>query len=409
MIHNRYQQSGGEDSVFQSEAEVLSDAGHTILRYERDNRELDHGAANCSTLLNAASLAANTIWSGKSYRELLQSTGHDQPGRPDVAHFHNTLPLISPSAHWACKENAIPVVQTLHNYRLLCPAATFLRDGQVCESCLGKALPWPGVVHGCYRNSRAASGVLAAMLAVHRAMHTWTKTVDIFIALSEFAKAKFVQGGLPAAKIVVKPNFVYPDPGGGADPSDIAIFVGRLSEEKGLPTLVAAWQLLAKRIPLRIIGDGPLRAELETRVNRCNIAGIYFEGRLPPTEVVAAMKQARFLILPSQCYENFPMAIAEAFACGTPVIASRHGAAAEIVEDGRTGLLFQAGDAGDLAAKVDWAATHSSQMKRMGFAARAEFEKKYTAKANLERLLEIYARAISPGGVRNTAAVCAHA
>ena len=386
-VHNRYREIGGEDFVVRSEADILSSAGHIVMRYERDNREIEKPAFSA-----AASLALQTIWSRKSYREVSRIA---RGKKPDVAHFHNTLPLISPSAHWACKRNAVPVVQTLHNYRLLCPAATFLRAGKVCELCLGKAIPWPGVVHACYRDSRAASAAVASMLSIHRLLHTWTAAVDVFIALSEFAKTKFVAGGLPAEKIHVKPNFVYPDPGAGADPSDFALFVGRLSPEKGPATLLAASGLLGGRVPLRMIGDGPLRAQLQSQASREGLSTIRFEGALPREKVFDAMKRSRFLVVSSECYENFPMAIVEAFACGVPAIVPDLGACAEIVADGCTGLRFNAGDAADLAAKIEWAWTHPLRMREMGLAARAEFAAKYTAPRNLRMLLEIYERVIS--------------
>src|SRR5665213_941237 len=406
VLHNRYRESGGEDSVVRSETEALAAAGHTVLRYERDNREIAGDTGNSIAMfLSHSRLAAETIWSSKSYREVCTIARCD---RPDVAHFHNTLPLISPSAHWACKNNGLAVVQTLHNYRLLCPVGTFLRDGQPCESCLGKAIPWPGVVHSCYRNGRAATGGVDGMLAAHRAIHTWNRTMNVFIALSEFAKAKFVQGGLPATKIKVKPNFVHPDPGGDADPSDFALFVGRLSEEKGLRTLMSAWALLGNRIPLVIMGDGPLQMDLRAQASRSGLAHVHFGGRAEREKVVAAMKRARFLILPSECYENFPMAVAEAFACGTPAIVSNGGAAAEIVEHGRTGWHFERGNPAELAAKVEWAWNHPARMREMGSAARAEFRAKYTAERNIKMLLDIYEHAGSYDA-EHIAPICANA
>lgn len=382
VLHNRYRHRGGEDLVVNSEEQILSIAGHTVLRYERDNLEIQ-----APTLLGEGSLAIDTIWSRKSHRDVFRIARKE---KPDVAHFHNTLPLISPAAYWACKEAAIPVVQTLHNYRLLCPAATFLRDGKVCESCLGKRVPWPGAIHACYRNSRIASGVVSVMLTIHGALHTWTKAVDMYIALSEFSKKKFVEGGLPAAQIRVKPNFVHPDPGDDADPTDFALFVGRLSEEKGLSTLLATWRLLGNRMPLRIVGDGPLNAELEADAGRSGLSCIHFEGRLARKEVFAVMKRARFLVVPSECYENFPMAIVEAFACGVPVIAFRLGAVEELVDSGRTGLLCTSNDPEDLAEKIKWAWAHPGELREMGRAARREYEMKYTAERNYELLKHIY-------------------
>lgn len=391
FVHNRYQQAGGEDEVFRAEVELLRAAGHEVIEYTRTNDEI---ALN--GFVSRARLAAATIWSQASYRVLRELIVRE---KPDVAHFHNTLPLISPAAYYACREAGVPVVQTLHNYRLLCPAATLYRDGRVCEECAGKAVPWPAVRHGCYRSSRAATATVTTMLAVHRALGTWRDKVDLYIALSEAARRKFVEAGLPAEKIVVKPNFIHPDPrslrsaqaGPAEGPGEYALFVGRFWPEKGVRTMLAAWKRLP-HIPLEVVGDGPERAEMEALA--AGLQHARFRGRLSREQTGAAMKRARFLVFPSEWFECFPMTILEAFACGVPVIASRVGAMEEIVTDGRTGLHFTAGDAADLAAKVEWAWTHPREMQAMGRAARAEYEARYTADRNYEMLMDIYRRAI---------------
>lgn len=385
LAHNRYQQAGGEDVVFAAESELLRRAGHPVIEYVRDNDEIP-----ARGFLSRLRLASDTIWAHASVRDLRTLLRRE---RPDVAHFHNTLPLISPAAYYACREVGVPVVQTLHNYRVICPVALLYRDGHVCEDCLGR-LPWPGVVHGCYRGSRAATAAVAAMLAVHRALGTWRDRVDCYVALTEFARGKFAEGGLPPAKIVVKPHFVHPDPGQATSPGEYALFVGRLTEGKGLRTLLAAWKQLRGPVPLRIVGDGPLRKEMEGEASRAALSAVRFFGRLVGKETITAIKQARFFVFPSEWYEGFGLSMIEAFACGVPVIASRLGAMAEIVDDRRTGLHFTAGDPDDLAAKVDWAWSHPREMKEMGRAARAEYEAKYTAERNYPMLMEIYRGAI---------------
>lgn len=241
-----------------------------------------------------------------------------------------------------------------------------------------------------------ASGVVAAMLTTHRALGTWARGVDVYIALTEFARRKFMEGGLPAEKIVVKPNFVHPDPGPGEGKGGYALFVGRLSPEKGVRTLLRAWERL-KGIPLKIVGDGPLQAEMEDLVRGGGLEGVEMLGRRPREEVLGLMREAGVLVFPSECYENFPMTVAEAFACGLPVVASRLGAMAGIVEDGRTGLLFAPGDAEDLAAKVAWLFSHPEELARMRREARAEYEAKYTAERNYQLLMEIYGQALEAG------------
>lgn len=376
-VHSRYQIRGGEDECCEAETSLLQAMGHSIEVYQENNKRIAE--------LGRMQLALKTVWSAEAYKTLrhrLVEQTHD------VVHVQNFFPLISPSVYYAAKAAKVPVVQTLHNYRLLCPNALFFRDGHICEDCLGKPVPWPGVFHACYRSSWAASGATAAMLAGHRAIGTWSKMVNIYIALTEFARQKFIQGGIPAEKIVVKPNFVYPDLGVGNGQGGYALFVGRLSVEKGLDTLLAAWKRLEKTIPLKIVGDGSLTSKVTEAATQLD--HVEWLGRKPLEEVYALMGKAMFLIFPSNWYETFGRVAVEAFAKGTPVIAANIGAIAESVEHGRTGLLFRPGDAEDLADKVEWALAHPAQLAQMRQEARREFETKYTAQENYRRLMEIY-------------------
>jgi glycosyltransferase involved in cell wall biosynthesis len=386
IIHNSYQQPGGEDAVVVAERQLLMAHGDTVIEYRRHNDELQ-GQSKFRAIL----AGTDAIWSPASHRALGELLTRE---KPEVAHIHNIFPLISPSAYYACAESGVPVVQTLHNYRLLCAAATFLREGRVCEGCLGPSLPWPGVVHACYRDSRLATAAVAGMLVTHRALHTWKKKVNAYIALSEFARNKFIEGGLPSERIVVKQNFVHPDPRPKGGKGQYALCVGRLSEEKGIRILLSAWSALALSAPLRIAGDGPLREEVVSEIARRQLKQADLLGPLPTQDIFRWMHGARFLVFPSVCFENFPLAVAEAFACGLPVIASRLGAMQEIVADGKTGLHFTPGDPQDLAAKIEYAWTHPEEMQAMGQAARAEYEAKYTAEHNYQQLMRIYARAI---------------
>ncbi|OUL26027.1 glycosyl transferase family 1 [Nostoc sp. RF31YmG] len=379
-VHNLYQIRGGEDESRQAEENMLREMGHEVTVYEEHNDRI--------AKMNQLQVASRTIWSQEAY-QIIQRKLKEQP--QDIVHVQNFFPLISPSIYYAAKAEGVPVVQTLRNYRLLCPNGLFFRDGKVCEDCLGKFLPLPGVIHSCYRESRAASAAVATMLTVHRTLRTWTKMVDVYIALTEFARQKMIQGGLPAEKIVVKPNFVHPDPGLGKGRGGYALFVGRLSVEKGLDTLLAAWEKLAGKIPLKIIGDGPLSAEVIAATKR--IPQVEWLGRRPMSEVYTLMGEAMFLIFPSKWYETFGRVAVEAFAKGTPVIASNIGAIAELVDSGRTGLHFSPGDAEDLAAKVEWSLANQAQLSEMRQEARTEFVAKYTADKNYEQLIEIYAKA----------------
>jgi exopolysaccharide biosynthesis WecB/TagA/CpsF family protein len=394
LTHNSYQQAGGEDAVVAAEAALLAERGHEVITYRRSNEEL-----NGEGLIGQAVAGLRTTWSSRSYREIAQLLKKD---KPDIAHFHNTFPLISPAVYYACEEIGVPVVQTLHNYRLLCPASTFLRDGKVCEECLRLPVAWPGIAHGCYRASRRATAAVAAMQIAHRAMRTWQTKVNVYIALSEFARGKFIEGGLPGDRIVVKPNFVAGNFKPQAAPGKYAVFVGRLSEEKGAQVLLSAWRTMQTAVPLRIIGGGPLLEKLSREIKESSLPWVELAGRITPEEVRLMMLEARFLVSPSICYENFPLAVAESFACGVPVIASRLGSMAEIVQDGVTGLHFEAGNVTDLAAKAEWAWNHSEELARMGLAARAKYEANYTSDINYERLLEIYHRAMAQRARRPT-------
>jgi glycosyltransferase involved in cell wall biosynthesis len=307
-------------------------------------------------------------------------------------HCTNTFPLISPSAYYAARSQGVAVVQSLRNYRQLCPGGLLLRDSAVCEDCLGKWFAAPAVRHGCYRGSRMASAVVAGMTTWHRMLGTWSSAVDLYFTLTEFAKSRFVAAGWPAEKIVVKPNFIDPDPGIGSGDGGYAVFVGRLSPEKGVGTLLEAWRKLESPLPLKIIGQGPLAEE----VQRFSQEHPHVEllGQKPLAEVLQIIGRASFLVMPSIWYETFGRTIIEAFAKGTPVIASRLGAMAELVDDGSTGLLFTPGDADDLAGKVHQLKVNPEQRQALRRAARSEYERHYTADLNHEQLLAIYQRAI---------------
>jgi glycosyltransferase involved in cell wall biosynthesis len=313
--------------------------------------------------------------------------------KPEIVHVHNTFMMISPSIYSACREANVPVVQTLHNYRLLCPAATLFRKGKVCEECIGGSL-WPSVKYGCYRASRLTTAVVATMLTSHRLLGTWERHVTCYVALTEFSRGKFIEGGLPPGKIFVKPNFVSPDPFARTGIGDYALFVGRLSPEKRVTTVLAAWKRLPPSIPMKVIGGGPDRTQLEAQAAESGLTNVQFLGHMPREKTLAAINNARFLVFSSEWYENFPVTIAEAFACCTPVVASNLGAMKEIVSGGRTGLLFSPGDSEDLSQKVEWAWSHPDEMRVMGIEARREYESKYTAEKNYTLLMEIYQRAL---------------
>jgi glycosyltransferase involved in cell wall biosynthesis len=389
LVHNSYQQPGGEDVVFDQERQLLERAGHQVVLFRRSNFEVSsYRGAKQLILLQKA------IWNNDargSFAELLRSE------KPDVVHVHNTWAMISPSIYSACLEAGVPVVQTLHNYRLLCPVGTFFRNGKICEECMDHSM-WRSIRYGCYRESRVHTAGVGLMLAVHRRRHTWRREITSYIVLTEFARQKFIQGGFPEEKLFVKPNFVYPDPKQRVGDGSYALFAGRLSPEKRVSTLLQAWTHLRSRVPLVIVGGGAQRDELEKEAIRDNLTMVEFRGLLTREQTLATLKNARFLIFSSEWYETFGLTMVEAFACGVPVICSRMGAMQEIVDDGRTGLHFAPGDGADLAEKVEWAWNHPEQMRQMGEEGRREYERKYTAAQNYPRLLEIYEQAIAAHG-----------
>lgn len=379
VAHNAYQHRGGEDSVVEAEVALLRSRGHDVATYFRHNDDIGG--------ISRVAAVRQTLWSSRTTHDLAELV---RSFRPDVIHSHNTFPLISPSLYWAAAQAGVPVVQTLHNFRLMCLNGLFLRDGRVCEDCLGH-LPWRGVVRKCYRNSGAVSGVLAGTLALHRGLGTYRNKVARYIALNDFCRRKFIEGGLPAERIVVKPNFVdFPAPETLSRQG--LLFVGRLSAEKGVATLAQAAGLLPDA-RLRMAGEGPQAALLD------GVSGVVRLGSLSGAAVRQAMNTAVALMMPSIWYENFPRTIVEAFACGLPVIASRIGALTDLVSDGQTGLLFEPGNPHDLADKMAWALANPERMADMGRKARAQYEEQFSAGENYRVLMGIYNNVIRNGRV----------
>lgn len=382
VVHNRYQQRGGEDVVVEAETALLRAHGMQVSEYRRDNDEL----TGLSPLANAAAALA-TVWSAQAARDI---AGLCAQRRPDLIHFHNTYPLISAAPYWTAARRAIPVVQTLHNFRLLCPQAMLLRQGRACLACVGR-LPWRAVVHGCYHGSALRSGVAATALSAHRLLGTYRRRVGAYIALSHFSRELFIAGGLPAARLHVKPNFVSDFGAPPAGPRSGGLFVGRLSEEKGVAVLLAAMALLGpERCRLRLAGDGPMAGLVRQQ------APAQWLGALAPGQVRLQMQRSLFLVAPSTCLETFGLAVIEAFACGLAVIGSAHGGVGELIEDGVTGLLVAPGDAADLAQKIRWALDHPQAMVNMGLAARARYLQHYTPQRNFQQLQAIYRTLLTP-------------
>jgi glycosyltransferase involved in cell wall biosynthesis len=378
QVHNYYQWEGGEDTVVAAERWLLESAGHTVELYAVDNAAISSVMAKARTFRNVVYNDGARI----AFSKTLSSF------RPDIVHVHNFFPLLSPSIYDAAAESNIPVVQTLQNFRTICAGATMFRDGQACELCLD-GRPYRAVVYRCYRGSILGSLAVANMIAYHRRKGTWSTAVTRYIALTSFARDKFIEAGFPPERIVIKPNFIA-DPGPPAEHGrEGALFVGRLSAEKGADVLLRAWPDVD--YPLRILGDGPELATLRRRAS----SRILFEGHVGRDRVQAAMQTARFLVLPSLWYEGLPMTVIEAFANGLPVVASRLGALPELIEDGVTGCLFAPGDVSALAAATNELLRDPKRLRAMSIAARERYESLYKPERNRDLILSVYADAIA--------------
>ncbi len=363
---------------------VLKAFGHEVIEYTRSNQEIDNYG-----LLKKIAVPLNAIWSWKAYNDICNLI---DTHKPDIAQFCNTFLMISPAAYYACQKKGVPVIQSLDNQRLMCPGGSFFRKGAMCEDCLGKIPAWPGIVHACYRKSYLQTAMVAALVAFHTRKKTWKTVVDRYLVATEFYKKKFIAAGLPEEKLVVKPHFVYPDPGIRLEQKGrYALFIGRFDPEKGIETLISAFKQV-KEIPLKMRGKGRLLDEVNTRIQKENITNItLILEKLEKNELFDLIKGAQFLVFPSEgYYETFGLVMIEAFACGVPVIASRIGVIEEIVCDKKTGLVFEPGNADDLKEKLTWAHSHPDKIAEMGRNARKEFETKYTAGKNIESLMAVY-------------------
>jgi glycosyltransferase involved in cell wall biosynthesis len=378
VAHNRYRQSGGEDGVFENEVKLLAASGHNVHTLVVSNDGV-------VSFLDMALTAFRTVENPVGIAAMVHAIDRS---RPDIVHVHNFFPLLSPGIYKACRRAGIAVVQTLHNYRPICASGQLFRGGQVCQLCLHGSPIW-GLAHRCYRGSIIGSAAVTRMIAVHRWRKTWQNDVDRFIVLTEFGRRIFVNAGFPNKRIDVKPNFLE-DPGEPPDiPRNGVLFVGRLSPEKGVAVLIDASSRYG--FPLRIIGDGP---EIRTLRSRAG-ANVKFLGSMSRNAVLDEMTHAAVVAVPSLWYEGFPLVVIEAFACATPVVASRIGALAEVIEDGKTGLLASAGSSIELGECLMQILKSPRLSRRLGLSARQTFLRRYTPTINLKMIEAIYQRALS--------------
>lgn len=389
LVHNFYgsEAPSGENRVFESERRLLAERGNDVFEYVRHSDQIRAQGA-----LGVVKGALSVPWNPWSISEIRRCiAGY----RPDVVHVHNTFPLISPGVFHAVKE--VPKVLTLHNFRIFCPAGIPMRDGRVCTECIDRRSSWPSLMHGCYRDSRIATLPLAFSVALRRHVHTWDSHVDAFISLTEFQRNLMVTGGLPRRLIHVKPNFYAGNPRcvEWEARRHSVVFVGRLTAEKGVENLVRAWIKWGPESPeLRLVGDGELRMRLESLAKQHPCVPIRFLGQVTPDVAQNEIANARLLVLPSECYEGFPMVIAEAFAHGTPVAVSSLGPLASIVSVGVNGGVFEPGSPDSLARVVGALWAEDGHLKALGLGARRSFEELYSEGRNYRMLMDVYASAI---------------
>ncbi|HZG84930.1 glycosyltransferase [Paenibacillus sp.] len=386
LVHNYYQQPGGEDKVVAQELEMLRTNGVVANLYSVHNNKIKNESSFKKVLTGI-----ETIWSPSEYSNIKKVI---MDLKPDVVHVHNFFPLISPSIYYLCKQMGIPVVQTLHNYRLLCPGATFLREGKVCEECLQGSV-FNSIKYGCYRKSRTQTISVASMIQFNKMLGTWSQKVNKYIALTEFAKNKFVEGGLPGHLISVKPNFIKPVNSDLLNPypgTTYLLYVGRISAEKGVENLLKAWKLFDLRgsLQLVIVGEGPDKEYLEKKYASDNVIFAGSQGR---DSVLQHMAHAKYLIVPSVWYEGFPMTIVESYSVGTPVICSKIGSLAEIVKEEKTGFQFIHDDLQSLIGTLKKALSYE-KYEELRVNVSKVFNTRYTEKVNFEAIMNIYHEAL---------------
>lgn len=387
ILHNLHRtgSASGDDIVFKKEKELLKSHGHDVIGLNPSNDQF-----NKSNFFQKALIALQAPWSFSSFKKVKEIISKE---KPDIVHIHNIFPFLSPSMYYAANAAQTSVIQTLHDFRFLCPMAFFMRGGVICEECKhGSSLR--SIRYGCFKDSFVQTIPVALMIELHRKLNTFKKKIDHYICLTESQKEIYLSAGFDDNKISIKPNFIEDTSATNENIlGEYAVFIGRIGEEKGVKPLINAWKYL-QDFQLKIVGDGPKLGEYKKYADNLGLKSIEFMGYKEHNECMAILDKARFLIMPSIWYETFGLTIVEAFSHKKPVVASRLGAMADIVDDGRTGLLFKAGGPEDMAKKVKWLWDDPEKCIQMGENARKEYEERYTPEINYESLMNIYNEAI---------------
>ena len=382
FIHNKYLFSGGEDEVVRSEKELLEKNGHQVILYERKNDEINQ----YSLWKKIRFIVKDSLLSNITYNDVSTILKKE---KPDCVHIHNIFLVVSPSVYKACQDQNIPVIQTLHNYRFICPAGTMYRDGQICQECITKSSFSPAIKYGCWRNSKFATFLIVRIIRFIHRKNILRNVAKKIIVLSRFSLKQY-EGKNLIEQAEIKPNFII-DVGNEKNKEEYILYVGTLQPWKGIMTLIQAYNEIDLNIPLKIVGDGPLEKEIR---GKADLKKVQMIGKKPQSETLALIKKTRLLVLPSECFENFPRVIVEAYACGTPVVVSNIGAMAELVRNGETGLYFEVGNSEDLKQKIMELITNEELWGKCSFFARKEYENKFTPQQNYDQLIGIYKSAM---------------
>ncbi len=379
LLHEYFSYLGGEDIYHDSLKRLFKSYGHKVIEFTKNNKDIG------KNIFSRILVSQKTYWNKEVYSKLTEIILSE---KPEIAHFNNIFPLITPIAYRVCAKLKIPVVQTFHDYRYICPSGQLFRNGKSCSLCLGKKLCFYSMLYGCYHNSRLASVVFATSLFFHKIIRSFGY-IDKFIFPSNFSRKYFLKySDILPEKTVVVPYFtqIEKDRKNHSVKKDYFLFVGRLSEEKGIKELLNVFSSLPY-MKLMVIGDGPLKKQVHKYKVYKNII---FKNFLPQEKIFNYMKNSIATIIPSLFYETGPIVMIESFASGTPVIVPNFGSFIEAVNDGKTGLFYRQYDFADLKAKIFYAYENRSSMRKMGIAARSEYETKYTPRLHYQALIKVY-------------------
>jgi glycosyltransferase involved in cell wall biosynthesis len=381
FAHNRYVLRGGEDESREFEISMLRARGHEVFEYVVDNNDINRR--------NLVSIGIRSVWNGDQYQRVRTFVGRT---KPDILKVDNYFPLLSPSIFEAAKSMGVATVLSVRNYRLICPAGTLFRSGRICKDCIGAKFALPAIRHRCLHNSYLQTSSVVLSNALSRVRGTWANSVDQYVAVSELVKRLLVSGGFSPKKISVKANSI-PDTGPGDGSGKFAIFVGRLIEEKGIRTMLAAWEKVGAKMPLKVIGEGALAGLVQQAASESPF--VEYLGRKTLKEVCELIGRAAVLIFPSEWLEPFGRSIVEAYSKGTPVIAANTEGMRDMIEDGTTGLVYRSGDSDDLAEKVLSLAGTPERLERMRDRARERYLKCYSEEHNYSEMMSVFARALA--------------